>query len=331
MKRMLYIGFVSIIILILLVACSAEKSDSQKEPNESTMSESENIKQEIEILQEKLDVLEKEQTELPLIETSSTDVLMEKLVDGEWFYQGEFRGRIDSYVFYEDGTGSSFSTNYLPADSEIMSYDPNSTGVNTYDFTWKLDDNIVTFMYDWATDASEFRFIENEEQQLQFINKNNEVSIYEKTKPAIPNDYVEEASIIKAFTDFNQNFFGTWHFDVFTWTFNQDGTGVIEIPAFGRYPSDQKRFDYLLMKDPFEQADALITINMENKGVLMYDAILGNQSGGSLTLQPKPPDNGNTILLTRSYDIRNSPITQEILDEGMALLEPLEFFIKKRR
>lgn len=101
------------------------------------------------------------------------------------------------------------------------------------------------------------------------------------------------------------------------WRFNDDGTGVIDIPAFGQYPADKKEFEFTVTENS-GVGDANLNISLVDGKQIMYFATFGNESDGSVMLNPHE---GNAIKLTRSYDIGNSPITDEILEEGLDLFE----------
>lgn len=139
------------------------------------------------------------------------------------------------------------------------------------------------------------------------------------------------STIINKQKEFEKAFLGEWYFDVFIWTFHEDGRLVVDVPAFGQYPANQLEYSFMLLEDPYGEVDGLVSIDHPTSGLVMYEATFGKQSGGSLTLKPRPK--GSSILLTKSFSLQNSPITDSILDEGMALFDAFETFTSfgKRR
>lgn len=326
MKNKLYVGFLSVVLLMMLGACADRNSNSQNRLDENTEAgtDSESLRAEIEALQSELDALETEQTETP---SSKVDSLLEDLLDGEWFNQSDFNGMLERLVFYADGTGSLLVTDYEWADSfGISSSDPNYTGEHMYNFTWSLDGNVISTVYNenWSS------ILNISEEKLQLVMEDGSVAIYAKIRPTIPESYVEVASLLEKTETFKQKFLGEWHFDVYKWKFHEDEMIVIDVPAFGQHPANQMEYPFSIMEDPLEMVDALLVIDHPTSGLVMYEATFGDQSGGSITLEPRH-QGGSPILLTRSFDVRNNPITDEIVDQGMALFESFELFAMPRK
>jgi len=115
-------------------------------------------------------------------------------------------------------------------------------------------------------------------------------------------------------------FLGEWYFDVFIWNFFQDGTGYIDIPAFGIHPADRRDFTFMVINS--DLADAIIDFDGDFSG--MFRANFGNQSGGSVVLEPHITGaGGETFMLTRMFDINNTPAMDYIWEQGMGLFEQL--------
>lgn len=322
---------------VLLVACG--DTSSLKEENEMLKAEIETLKasQQTEEFVESeetanLEVAEQEIVQLAPKEGDIDVKTTEEEIEGEWNTFSEFFGQEEEWNFHSDGTGTQLVTMYVHNTTfEVSLGDPNDTGIDLYNFNWTFENGIgkITYIDPNNQYGNNLDFIVTE-GEFRIVYEGKTVEKYSRDKATIPVDYVTANSIILQQNAQASQFLGQWYFDVFIWTFHPDGTLIIDVPAFGQHPANQLEYSYFIQSDPFNEADALISIIDSTGGFSMYEAILGDQE--SLTLQPR--SDGNSILLTKSYSLQNSPITSDILDEGMALFDAFETFsslLGKRR
>jgi len=283
------------------------------------------------------------------IETTSSqvrarDLSQEESLVGAWFFQypddeiPSFMLRDMSYVFYADGTGSSITTEIVCLSSvDTLSMDPNTILDHTEPFSWSLNGNIVTTVFEAPYRVGRnYRFDESE-QQLHALRPDGSVDEW----LGVRETYTRERVMPEGFAELHvmlpqvertalarkNRFIGTWYWDVTTWTFNQDGTGVIDVPAHGGHPADQREFTFFVI-DPLdrEESDAVISLEFEHyDGVYVYHATFGPQSGGSVTLRGRP--DRDPLLLTRWFDLNNTPVTSYILEQGLALFDMFSTFM----
>ncbi|QJD85000.1 hypothetical protein [Cohnella herbarum] len=298
MKSNLYVVFLSVALIMMLAACGDGNSNSQNQSDENVTDQTQN-EAEIEATSGS-DALQAGQTmpvETPSSQVALTQSSSEELLAGEWY------GGLEKNEFRADGTGVIEHLGDL------------------YDFTWSIDGNTLTMLTPGTYETS-FKFVGDElqltnsdgtriltrEPSSDYVDANKEISQQQATETAL-----------------TRKFLGEWYFDVFIWHFNDDGTGVIDVPEFSGDPAEQKEFTFSVVEDPTGTGDVNISITLPDGRLSMYHATFGNQSGGSVTLQPTLKG-GQSIMLTRSFDVRNSPITDEIIDEGVALFESLTSF-----
>lgn len=326
MKNNLFIVLLSALLLMTLASCG----NSKDQPSESTMSQTdadkERLQTEVDASQSKLEQATPQPQSVdvqPLQIAPKQRSLEEKLI-GEWFDQGSLvdMESVRSFTFNADGTGSEIIMDYGSASDTVSHADPGYTGEEIYNMTWSLDGNIINLVYDKDSLRNTRYTFSDSEQQLQWHDKDGSIrETFVRMKPTVPDGYVEMATLLGQHkvteAALVRRFLGEWCWDVMIWRFNDDGTGVIDIPAFGKFPADKKEFDFTVSENS-EVGDAFLNISWADGKQSMYFATFGNESGGSVTLAPH---GGSTILLTRSYDMSNSPITDEILQEGADLFE----------
>ena len=126
-----------------------------------------------------------------------------------------------------------------------------------------------------------------------------------------------------------RRFHGEWRLDVLTWNFDADtGTGYIDIPAFNRHPASTEPFRFDVMLDTPGSPDGTLVLYFDDEPAIrtaMYRVTFGNRSGGSVELYHI--GNHQTILLTRQFDINNTPFMDDVIDQAMGLLGKLKKFM----
>lgn len=290
MNHKLYVVILSVILLMVLTACSEGNSSKQNQLDENTMSQA--------VTDQPQDESEIEVT--PGADTNQIEPTMPvetqpssgELLYGEWYGDD-----LAKYEFRAGGAG-------------VIEHLGDLTG-----FTWSIDGNSVTVKTN-GTYETNFELMGDE---LHLINSEGTYT-YTRTPSSVyleANQELFQQEVHE--TTLNQKFLGEWYFDVFIWRFNDDGTGVIEIPEFNRNPAEEKKFEFNVIEN--QMGENVLSISLSGGKTIMYLATYANQSGGSVTLQPI--GGGKTIMLTRSYDMGNSPITDEIIDEGISLFEGL--------
>ena len=239
-------------------------------------------------------------------ERSSSDLLL-----GEWFFSRfvktfELEGVVESLVFNGDGTGTQWVTYYKPSylnADNFSTSDPVSE--LSYGFTWSLDGDIIHTVFGGGVTLVDYAFSPEQQQFLKISvdgAASNSETFYVREKPAIPEDFVE-ASIIYGNIEaqkaaYRRQFLGTWYFDLTVWTFNNDGTGVWDIPEWGDQPAVRREFSYSASENvlEIEWADTEQT-------VFFWPKI---NDDGSIMLN-------DNVKLTRYFDADNCPVTTEIL------------------
>ena len=239
-------------------------------------------------------------------ERSSSDLLL-----GEWFFSRfvktyELEGVVESLVFNGDGTGTQWVTYYKPSylNADNFSFS-DAVSELSYGFTWSLDGDTIHTVFGGGDTLVDYAF-SPEQQQFLTISINGSApkneNLYAREKPAIPEDFVE-ASIIYGNIEgqkaaYRRQFLGTWYFDLTVWTFNNDGTGVWDIPEWGDQPAVKREFSY-------SASENVLEIEWSDTKQTAY-------------LWPKINDDGSIMLndnvkLTRYFDANNCPVSTEIL------------------
>lgn len=336
----------SAVILFSLVGCSGEKEQIEsaqptnaaemqqlEDENERLRAELETANKDLKELEQRLEELEAaasaipSATETPQIELVAPNRSPEELLIGEWFLPKFYeKSEVDNYtvslVFNTDGSGNQLVTYYLPAylnADNFSTSDP--TGEASYQFTWSLSEDTVHTVFGGDT-VVEYTF-SSEQQQLLVISENgvkpNGSPTYVRERPTIPEKYVEKNVIIKNIeaqeASRMRQFLGTWYFDLTTWTFNEDGTGIFDIPEVGGQPATKREFTYSVTGDTTE---TMLTINWSDTSdtVFFWPKING---GSSIMLN-------DAVKLTRQFDPNNCPVSMQIIQNGIGVFSGSMFY-----
>lgn len=256
---------------------------------------------------------------------ASERTLSESLV-GAWFIPKFYeKSRVDNYtiglVFNLDGTGTQHQTFYLPSELNADNYatsDP--TWEVSFSFTWSLNGDTVHTVFDSGAFIDyKFSF---EQQQLLITNENGEKpgdnSTYVRDMPAIPEGFVAKSVVIGNIqaqeASLRRNFLGMWYFDITTWTFNEDGTGLLDIPEVANQPAEQREFTYSATEGG---DDLLLAIDWADGGTAFFSAKMNGD--GSITL-------GDDLKLTRLFDMSNCPISTQMIQTGLDVFTGRMFY-----
>lgn len=249
----------------------------------------------------------------------------EELLVGEWFFldfheEGIFSW-MQSMVFYSDGTGTLNRTYYVPkAEAEDLPYSLENWDISA-GYSWSLNGDKLHVV---ADSGENIDFILLLEQQQLLLDNGDDVPEYGREKPSILDGYVErrlfaESNVVQAKKEFvTRSFLGTWYFDVLTWTFNEDGTGVIDIPKLGDQPATTRNFSYSLTVDMDGTEVTYMCLMLDwpdGKTAYFYPTI---DVDGSITLAGI--DGSDAIKLTRTFDLDNCPMSTAIIANGLSVI-----------
>lgn len=264
------------------------------------------------------------------MDDTSPQLTLEESVLGEWFYEqfieNGYWSRIQSMILYADGTGVINQVYYMPESDAEINREWISQGLEVtigdrlIDFSWSLADNmihieteegeIVDFVY-WV-----------EEEKLSFTD-GSWVHVRQQLPAEKYDGYVAHSTFapaneaLKAKEDeIKRPCIGVWCFDILNWTFNEDGTGCIDIPEVGDQPASKVEFSYTIEIDTLTNEVGLIVIEWDDSGTSYYWPKFN--SDGSMTLEGAA--GSKPIKLTRQFDPDNCPITQQLMSNMMGVL-----------
>ena len=321
------------VLMITLVGCSSGSDQSEIDQlmnaNEELRKELEEAKESLSVAESRIEKLETTQNasigeELSQYDITPPQLSPSELLVGEWFYQDfhedGFNSWLQSIVFNEDGTGKVVRTFYLPRD--IIDYSTSDpSGDISLGFSWSLDGETLHTIYDDGKGFVDYTF-SSMQQQLIVKNENGNIydddsHMYVRGKPSISEEYIEKELLLQNLQEENsiitRNFLGNWYFDVLIWSFNSDGTGVIDIPELGDQPASKRNFSYTVTGN---ETNLLLTMNWSDSETSFFWPTINND--GSITLTN---DNElGEIKLTRTFDLNNCPISNEIIENGMGVL-----------
>lgn len=248
----------------------------------------------------------------------------QKLLTGEWFFQ-DFHEEyvfswLQSLVFREDGTGTIIRTFYIPGDIEGYS-NSDPSGEVTSDFSWSLNGDALHTEYVSADGGFVDYTFSHSEQRLFIENENGALCdgtmYYSRQKPPIPENYIEESVYLgnekaKEKT-LMRDFLGSWYYDVLVWTFNEDGTGNLDIPKLADNPAEKRDFTFKVSDD---NSSMMLTIDWTDGRISFFWPTVNLD--GSITLQGAK--GSEPVKLTRQFDASNCPITEKIIENELGVL-----------
>ncbi|MDE6259639.1 MAG: DUF4315 family protein [Oscillospiraceae bacterium] len=244
-----------------------------------------------------------------------------ELLIGQWFYQGFHEEGLFSFtqtlVFNMDGTGTMSRRYYIPK-SEVEAVKSSPSALPDLDSSvgcsWSLSGDTVHIVLGNG-EAADFTY-SAEQQQLQMKGGNDK---YGKGMPSVMEQYVERALYAENLQAKEaarmRRFLGLWYLDVLTWTFNEDGTGVIDMPELGDQPATTREFTYSVTDDPTDDTYLCLMLDWEDGDTSYFYPEF--DTDGSMSL--KGFDSSEVMKLTRTFDIDNCPISEQIISAGMGV------------
>lgn len=262
------------------------------------------------------------------IDFTPPQISLKESLLGEWFYakfveNGQW-SKTQSMTFYANGTGVISETYYVPASDveEIKEWISVGGSFECADrssgFSWSLAGNVIHVKIDNGEVVD--LIFSAEEQKLSYNNGND---VYVREMPSV-DQYVAHTTFTAASeamkakeNAIKRRCLGLWWFDFLTWTFNDDGTGVLDIPEMTNQPAIKMEFTYEIIVDLETNTAELIVITWDD-GRETYHWPVFN-SDGSMTL--KGTVDSQPIKLTRQFDPNNCPLSMEILANNMSVID----------
>jgi hypothetical protein len=235
------------------------------------------------------------------------ELSLEEKLQGEWFVQ-TFRvynatPAMVSLLFNADGTGAQILNYYMPGENTILA--PTiSSGEIAFSYTWSLNDNMVSEQFADSENPEILTFNNNEQgSQLVILDKDGNIATtLTREPPTVPEGLVSLNAMIKksvpAVPILTWRFLGKWYASSSTYTFNSNGTGLIDTPAAGSDPGAQTEFTFRVSKGLSDE-DANISITLEDGTTLPYSAIFGGTNGGWNSGSVMLEGSGEPLLLTQ--------------------------------
>ena len=327
--RMLLANILVISLSFMFFGCS---NQSEQEVMQQLQEENEELRKELNAAianSEKAEPSIEEGSENPSTqsktELTESDIIPPQcdsndLLVGEWFYQKfheeEMNNWIQSLVFNPDGTGTIIRTFYLPKDLEDYS-SSDFSGEVSLEFSWSLESNVLHTEYEGNGGKADYTVSFEQQQIIQKEENSSIQAIYTREMPFVPEKYIKVSILqqnIKSEEMANmRRFLGNWYFDVLLWTFNDDGTGVMNIPELGQQPATQRTFTYSISGDA---ENLLMTLDWSDSETTYFWPTINDD--GSITL--KNGGDSESITLTRKFDKSNCPLTKEILSNTIGVL-----------
>ncbi len=280
----------------------------------------------VEELENELEAMQETQDAPSSPEPVKADITPPELTDsellvGQWFLQdfhedGQFSWT-QTFVFNTNGTGTISRRYYVPKSEieeieELKSYGLTVDDLDSSDgISWSLSDNTVHIELDNGETGD---FIFSPEQQLLQLKGGNDK--YGKEAPSIMEQYVarslyaEDSKAREAAR--MRRFLGTWYFDVMVWTFNEDGTCIIDIPELANQPATTLEYTYSVADDSNDPTYLCLMLDSDKGTSYFYPEFA---TDGSVSL--KGIDGSEAMKLTRQFDMSNCPISTQIIQTGM--------------
>lgn len=243
-----------------------------------------------------------------------------ELLLGEWFnqefHENEAASWTQNFVFNADGTGTIYQTYYIPkAEIPQNDYDKPTDIDRENKILWKLVGNTLHINIDNDTNESVDFTYDSEQQKFTAGDY-----IFGREMPTGLEQYVERRLYAKDYeadeAQRRRKFIGSWYYDVSTFTFSDDGTGVWDIPEVGDQPAEKRKYTYSV-DDNYGVDDYLcLTIDWEDSSYWMLFPTFN--ADGSISLksvgQSEP-----VMTWTRTFDPNNCPITMQIISTGLGV------------
>jgi len=189
---------------------------------------------------------------------------------------------------------------------------------------WSFSNNALHMHFDSGTMVS--YTLQNGELHSANAVLQRELNICAEHQRAIATEEAQRDAMIRYL---HRRFLGTWHFDASLWHFNDDGTGVVDIPALGINPQVYLPFTFEVMEAPIGYDAVLIMHYADEWETLggtsaMLWVNFGTRSGGSMELGGGGRE---PVLLTRMFDINNTPFFDHQLETLMGIMDMIGNFV----
>ena len=269
------------------------------------------------------------ETALAMTNITPPDLSPKRALLGQWYLQTFHEEGVwsctQALLFREDGTGTISQTYYIPED-EVENYVLDLDGNGTYKYL--LYDADMSDEFSWSLDGEELHVDVKDKLNLNLIYVSaQELALtsgeiaYGRGRPTGMEGYVERA----LYTEDREakeaarrrRFLGIWYYDVLTWTFNEDGTGVWDIPELGDQPAEKRKFTYSVDDNSGIGDYLCLTIDWEDSSY--WTLFPTFNADGSMSLmgigQSEP-----VMKWTKTFDIDNCPVTEQIISNGLGVL-----------
>lgn len=333
---------ITLAALLLTVFASCSATDGQPGVDQAAVEseinqlkdENERLKARTEELEKELEAMQEERDDLASSESVSEEITPRELTAseslvGSWFVQYFYEKDWESYtlniVFNSDGTGTQNQILYLSSEQAADDYSTSDRrGEITFPFTWSLSGDAVHTELQTALGTAfvDYKFLP-EQQKLIATNDNGELIedqnvILLREPIEIPDGYVAKSVVVGDIqakeASLRRKFLGTWYFDITTWSFNEDGTGLLDIPEVANQPASQREFTY----SAAENGDNFIlTIDWADGGTAFFLTKMNDD--GSITL-------GDDLKLTRQFDAANCPLSTQMIQTGLDVFTGRMFY-----
>lgn len=239
-------------------------------------------------------------------------------------------------MFRPHGLLDSINSHYIYHQTGDVHYfsDPNFPTVQQTSGQWDVLDGVPYRIF--PADRIEIIFLDSYEY-FQVVWPSGNMQTFRRTPPDMPSQFggqwlpmahvmnqVEVANAARM-----RRFLGQWHLDASLWTFNEDGTGVIYSPAMGIHPATHRYFTFEVFPVTLDGYDDTLIMHFayfddDEIGIggmsIMYHVRFGTRSGGSIEF-------GDSFLLTRMFDINNTPFFDHQLETFMGLMDMIGNFV----
>ena len=259
------------------------------------------------------------QTENPSAPTDPSQLLL-----GTWYLSyveeyGQFSWT-QHMVSNKDGTGTLYKTYYvseaeLPSTKDAYEH---GIGLDNFDeadeFKWVLVGDVIKITVPSIGMTYDYPYSATEQTVL------GGGGLYTRETPAELASYVprSEFYIDREAKEAQRmsKLLGLWYFDVLTWEFNKDKTGIINIPEIGDQPATTREFTFELPYYGDNDPNPILIIDWGNGDTGIYS--IKFEADGSMIL--KAPSDPDPLKFTRSFDASNCPISTAIIESGMSVI-----------
>ena len=252
-------------------------------------------------------------------------------LSGNWYYSDTiWPPPLDDpmfFVSYELGESGRLLAHYHVDWRNVTGLTRTGTGRGSYSSVvgrWSFSGNAVHMHFDSGAVVS---FTLQSNGELHSANSILQRELIGADWDAHEREVAQQAALMR---EIQRRFLGQWHFDASLWIFNEDGTGIVDIPHIGVNPQAYLHFTFEVMQASAGYDAMLIMYFSDDwsetlaNTSMMYWVNFGTRSGGSMELGGGGRE---PILLTRMFDINNTPFFDHQLDTFMGLMDMIGNFV----